>query len=108
MLDDTTQSDLEQLLGEVDNGWTNCRDIEVGVGGCLLREMYRVVGWHQYAAAHGGWLPYDTPLDTRVTNMIRALGFERAQAMYKWNDEQRSADAIKHRIKDALDGRCRV
>jgi hypothetical protein len=106
MLDDTTQSDLEQLLAEVDNGWSNSDDIVLGVGGCLLREMYRVVGWDEYRAVHGD--PFYTPLNTRVTNMICALGFEYNAAMYNWNDSQRDPDAIKYRIKDALDGRCRV
>lgn len=72
MISDATRCDLEQLLGEIDAGWTNCSDIKQGIGGCLLSEMYRVVGMRQ-AKAEG---TYRFALTARVTDMIRALGFE--------------------------------
>lgn len=99
MLSDTTQSDLEQLLAEVDRGWCAYRDglenpvVSFGIGGCLTEEMDRVLTGRS-----------TRDFISRKTAMRNALGFSIYHDMYVWNDAQRDPDAIRHRIKDALNG----
>ncbi len=101
MLNDTTRMDLENLMSEVDNGWdngSNPNHVSLGVGGCLLQAMNRVLG-EQHPAMYA-----------RKEAMVLALGFKRSPhppivyfgGMYLWNDSQTHPDAIKLRIKDAL------
>lgn len=114
MLSSTTQSDLEQLLAEVDNGWCaytplaaiglgtkeSMTAVKTGIGGCLTEEMDRVL--------HKQGLSAVPSSKTAVTYMHRkdsmrnALGFAEYPEMFEWNDAQRDPDAIKRRIKDAL------
>jgi hypothetical protein len=109
MLSDTTKADLELLLAEVDNGWCaytiTGADISFGIGGCLVEEMHRLLVRQQ--------IPLRTLTD-RKYDMIAALGFitwrgdAYAPGMFAWNDTQRDPDAIKRRIKDALNGELNV
>jgi hypothetical protein len=100
MLSETTQSDLEQLLAEVDRGWcaysADTRGVaaKTGIGGCLTEEMDRVLAMVAVR---------QTYLERKVA-MRNALGFTTYGSMYAWNDRQRYPDTIKHRIKDALNG----
>jgi hypothetical protein len=100
----TTQHDLEYLLGEQDYGWAaygdllNRPDIRFGIGGCLIEQMGRLLDRQRVSP---------TCLDhrrQRKLNMMAALGFRSPLAMMAWNDEQRDTDAIKRRIKEALNG----
>jgi hypothetical protein len=100
MLNPQTQSDLESLLAEQDRGWCNSElGVTVGIGGCLVQQMDRLLVAHPVTAQE---------YVQRKMDMIAALGFlfdsggANPQAMFNWNDEQRDPDVIRHRIKDAL------
>jgi hypothetical protein len=103
MLSETTQSDLEQLLAEVDNGWCAYSNFETsdvavsfGVGGCLVEEMHRIL--LPLICRGDNYVEYRQ----RQNALVEALGFSDHEAMFAWNDKQRDPDVIKRRIKDAL------
>lgn len=113
MLSDTTRSDLEQLLAEVDYGWCAyksfaMRDIAVsfGIGGCLVEEMNRVLLplMSSDPLADHSYCKYKHRQDA----LVKALGFSDYDDMFAWNDRQRDPDVIKRRIKDALNGELNV
>ena len=95
------QQDLENLLSEVDTGWSSDHTT-IGIGGCLLVEMHRVVRMHvnnELADYRGA----TREKELRVQGMTSALGFGTSfGAMYDWNDRQDDPNVIKLRIKDAL------
>jgi hypothetical protein len=108
MLSDTTQSDLEYLLAEVDRGWCAYRSFtsgavaaSFGMGGCLVEEMSRML-LNQPIELGMPW-PYENN-KRRQDAMVEALGFSDYEVMFAWNDAQRDPDVIKRRIKDALNG----
>jgi hypothetical protein len=104
--------DLNDLLGEIDAGWCayqsmNSRRTHVtqGIGGCVGEAMERMLDRTHIRPGQFG---------KRHNSMVIALGFTRwcrytektaadPNAMFEWNDQQRDPDAIKRRIKDALE-----
>jgi hypothetical protein len=114
MLDDTTQSDLEQLLAEQDVGWCAYHKdgpIIVGIGGCLTEQMERLL--EKQGVARNLPTTRMEHVDRKMA-MIEALGFTITRSngrtyaypsgMFAWNDAQTDPDMIRHRIKDALNG----
>jgi hypothetical protein len=116
-LTDQTRADLENLLAEQDNGWCAYKyatmgetSVKIGKGGCLVEQMRRLLN------AQGIWGAKATRAEysARQDAMIEALGFIETirgvrkgadiLAMFAWNDAQRDPDAIRARIKDALNG----
>lgn len=96
---DQLLQDLHALLGEVDVGWHSLpQGVSFGIGGCLMQEIHRVV--ESTGETH-----------ERKSEIIKAMGFVRPSrltadrsAMFAWNDAQTDPDAIKRRIKDAIEG----
>ncbi|BBZ12434.1 hypothetical protein [Mycobacterium branderi] len=91
----TLQHDLDNLLAELDAGWESASVI-YGRGGCVMACMVRML------RRQGA-----DDLQARKDAMVTALGFQSSdgpayEAMFRWNDLQADPDAVKRRIKDAL------
>ncbi|ORW02717.1 hypothetical protein [Mycobacterium kyorinense] len=91
----TLQQDLDNLLTELDAGWESA-SASYGRGGCVMACMVRML--RRQRAEN---------LQARKDAMVTALGFygpggPSYEAMFRWNDLQVHPDAVKRRIKDAL------
>ncbi|GBE64639.1 hypothetical protein MFM001_11010 [Mycobacterium sp. MFM001] len=91
----TLQHDLDNLLAELDTGWESA-SVRYGRGGCVMACMVRML---RRQCAHD--------VQARKDAMVAALGFQSTdgpayEAMFRWNDVQAHPDAVKRRIKDAL------
>lgn len=91
----TLQLDLDNLLTELDAGWESA-SVTYGRGGCVMACMVRML------RRQGA-----DDLQARKDAMVTALGFQGTdgptyEAMFRWNDLQVHPDAVKRRIKDAL------
>lgn len=97
MMEEQTKRDLESLLAEQDNGWCAYDPdynpiVKTGNGGCILQQMHRVLGDAEHNERR-----------RRMDNMMAALGFQNVVRMYHWNDDQRDPEAVRQRIRGALE-----